>query len=122
MPGLFDKMKSGITEKAMEASIRSKEAIEAQQVKSKMGDLENQKRKTFLELGEAVHLMILNSSLDEAALTAQSAAITALDAQVKEKERELEPIHKAADQQVAELKSADAGRGAGAAAGGAFCP
>ncbi len=123
MPGFFDKMKSTITEKGMEATIRAKEAVETQQAKGKIGELEGQKKKVLFEIGEAVYAMYQASSFDQETLSAQCQVIVGLEAQIKEKEAELEEIHKRAEAAIAEQKATSAA-GAAAAGGGpaAFCP
>ncbi len=123
MAGFFDKMRSGITEKAMEATIRSREAIESQQVKGKIGELEGQKKKAFMEIGEAVYAMHGTGSFDPEALTPQFESISAIDAQIREKEQELEEIHRKAEAAIAEQKAAAGSAAPGPATGKAgFCP
>jgi hypothetical protein len=104
----FDRMKSGITEKAAEASIRSREAIETQQVRAKIGELEGQKRRVFSEVGEAVYQMYRTGSLDQEALAQQCEPIAAIEAQIQEKERELEEIRRRAEAAIAEQRGATA--------------
>ena len=124
MPGFFDKMKSTITEKGMEATIRAREAVETQQVKGKIGDLEGQKKKILSEIGEAVYAMYQSGSFDQEALFQRCQVISGLDAQIREKEAELEEIHRRAEAQIAEQKLSAAAGGAGSApaGGAAFCP
>jgi transposase len=125
MPGFFDNLKSGITDKAMEATTRSKEAFESQQVKAKIGDLEGQKRRVLTEIGEAVLAMYKNSAFDQEALTMQCQTVTAVEDQIKEKEAELEAVHQRAEASIAEQHSAAMGSASGAAAraaaGSGFC-
>ncbi len=104
MPGFFDKVKSGISEKAVEATIRSKEAIDTQQVKGKISDLENQKKKIFLEIGQAVYTMFQSSAFDQDALAQPCQAVGSLDVQIREKEQELEEIHRKAEAALAEQR------------------
>jgi hypothetical protein len=106
MASFFDKLKSGITEKAAEASIRSREVLETQQVKGKIGELENQKRKIFSEIGEGVYTMYRSGGFDQEALSPQCEAITAIDAQIQERERELEEIRSRAEASIAEQRTA----------------
>jgi rubrerythrin len=138
MASFFDRMKSGITEKAAEASIRSREALETQQVRAKIGELEGQKRKIFSEIGEAAYTMYSTSSFDQEALAQRCEPITAIEAQIREKERELEEVRRRAEAAIAEQRGASAstapasaptpgGSGlcsnCGASLGGArFCP
>lgn len=122
MPGFFDKMKSTITEMGMEASIRGKEALDTQQVKSKIGELENQKKATLLTIGDAVVTMYKNSEFDQEVLTQHCQTIGALEAQIKEKEAEIEALHQRAETALAEQKAAAlAGAAQAGAAGGTFC-
>jgi hypothetical protein len=105
MASFFDKLKSGITEKAAEASIRSREAIESQQVRGKIGELENQKKRIFSEMGEAVYTMYKSGSFDQEALAQQCEAVTAVDAQIQEREVELEEIRRRAEAAIAEQRT-----------------
>jgi len=126
MPGFFDKMKSTISEKGMEATIRAREAVEAQQINSKIGDLENQKKKALLEIGEAVYAMYQSSAFDQEALGQKCEAISGIDGQIREKQAELEEVHRRAEAQIAEHKASVAAAGAAssgsATTGATFCP
>lgn len=125
MPGFFDKMKSTISEKGMEATIRAREAVEAQQINSKIGELENQKKKALLEIGEAVYAMYQSSAFDQETLGQRCEAIAGIDGQIREKQAELEEVHRRAEAQIAEHKASVAAAAAGAGsptAGAAFCP
>jgi membrane protease subunit (stomatin/prohibitin family) len=104
MASFFDKLKSGITEKAAEASIRSREAIESQQVRGKIGELENQKKRVFSEIGEAVFTMYKSGTFDQESLAQQCEAVTGIDAQIQEREREMEEIRRRAEAAIAEQR------------------
>ncbi len=122
MAGFFDKVKSGITSTAMEATIRSKEAIESQQVKLKIGELNGQRQKVLAEVGEAVLEMHRNGTFDQGALGEQCLAAIAIEEQITEKEAELEAIHQRAEAALAEQRAAAGAPGAApGAAGGGFC-
>jgi len=94
-------MREGVGDKVVEASIRSREALEARQVEGKISDLQNQKNKAIVEVGNTVYSMYLGKAFDQEAITKQCEAITALDAQIKEQQEELEQVHKKADEMVA---------------------
>lgn len=110
MPGFFDKMKAGVGEKVLEASIRSKEALETQQIKGKIGDLQGQKRAAMAEIGSVVYAMYGSGAFDQEALSRQCETIVAIDSQIKEKEAELEEVHRRAEESLAEQRRGEQAR------------
>ncbi|MDO8672453.1 MAG: hypothetical protein Q7O66_13640 [Dehalococcoidia bacterium] len=105
MPGFFDGLRDGISDRAQEAVIRSKEAMDSQHVKSAIDDLEEAKAKAIAALGQDAHTMLVAKALDQAALAAKSSAIVDIDTQIANKQKELEDLHTSADAQVAEAKN-----------------
>jgi hypothetical protein len=92
MPGFFDKVKEGIDKGVSTASAKSKELIETQQVKAKIGELEDQKRAALEDLGSLVYRMVQNDSFEPDPIKSKAEAITALGAQIAEKEEDLRQI------------------------------
>jgi hypothetical protein len=89
----FDKVKQGLAKGATTVSVKSKEALETSKLKSQVADIQKQKREALEELGNVVYTMFLKGPFDEERLRAKSAAIAALDDQIKQKENELMEIH-----------------------------
>lgn len=124
MAGFFDKVKESLDKGVTAASVKSKEMLETQQVKSKLGGFQDQKRAALETLGKEVYDMMVAGGLDPEPLRARVEEITSLDQQIAEKEQELEHIRMRAEEA---LKG-----GAGAApapaptaapaAGTKFCP
>ncbi len=124
MPGFFDKVKEGIDKGVATAGAKSKELIETQQVRSKIGELEGQKRAALEELGSLVYEMAQKDSFEPAAIKSRADAITALAGQIAEQEEELRQIRLRAE---AALSGKPAGPvvcecGTTLAEGAKFCP
>lgn len=115
MPGFFDKVKESLDKGVTAASIRSKELLETQQVKSKLGALQDQRKAALEELGTTVYGMVGSGGLDEASLRERCEAIASLDAQIAEKEEALRQIHARAEEALGKPGVA------AAPAGGGFC-
>jgi len=105
MADFFDRMKQGVGKGVTTVSVKSKEMLEASKLKSQIADIQKQKKEALEELGNIVHTMILKSGLDEERLRAKSAAIAALDDQIKQKEQELEEIHAEAQEALGKPKA-----------------
>ncbi len=120
MAGFFDKVKESLDKGVTAASVRSKEMLETQQVKSKLGGFQDQKRSALEVLGKEVYDMMAVGGLDPEPLRARVEEITSLDQQIAEKEQELEQIRVRAEEA---LKGGGAAASAAApAAGTKFCP
>lgn len=98
MPGFFDKVRESLDKGVTAASVRSKEMLETQQVKSKIGALQDQKRSGLEELGKTVFDMMVTDNLDENALRPMVEEIMALDKQIAEKEEDLKQIRLRAEE------------------------
>lgn len=124
MPGFFDKVKEGIDKGVATAGVKSKELIETQQVRSKIGELEGQKKAALEELGSLVYGMAQNDSFEPEPIKSRADAITAINGQIAEKEEELRQIRLRAE---AALGGKPAGPvvcecGTTLAEGAKFCP
>ncbi len=93
MPGFFDKLKDSLDKGVTAASIRSKELLETQQVKSRIGALQDQRRSALEQLGGAVYEMMLSGNIDQEPLRARVEEIAGLEREIAEKEDELRQIH-----------------------------
>jgi NADH pyrophosphatase NudC (nudix superfamily) len=100
----FDKLKQGVGKGVTTVSVKSREALEASKLKSQITDLQKQKKEALEELGNIAHTMFLKGALDEERLRAKSAAIAALDDQIKQKESELMEIHAKAQEALGKPK------------------
>ena len=104
MVDFFDKLKQGVGKGVTTVSVKSKEMIEVSRIKSQVADIQQQKREALEELGSIAHTMLLKGALDEDRLRAMSAAIAALDEQIKKKEDELTEIHSRAQEALGKPK------------------
>ena len=104
MQEFFGKMREGISDKAKEATIRSKEALDSREIEGKLGELGKKKEVAIAGLGLAAHTMLVGNALDQAALSSLSAAIAAIEAEEKAAQQELADLHSDADKKVAELE------------------
>ncbi len=89
MVEFFDKLKQGVGKGVSTVSVKSKEVLETTKLKSQIADVQKQKKQALEELGNIVYAMHLKGSFDEERLRAKSAAITTLDDQIREKEKQL---------------------------------
>ena len=93
MTDFFDKVKQGVGKGVTTVSVKSKEMLEASKLDSQIADVQKQKKEALEEMGNITHTMLLKGAVDEERLRTKSAAITALDVQIKQKESELTEIH-----------------------------
>lgn len=94
MADFFDKVREGLDKGVTVVSVRSKEALEAARIKSKIGDLADQKAQSLAELGSMVYASYQQGldNLDEKAKE-RCVAIAAMDEEIKNKEAELRQVH-----------------------------
>jgi hypothetical protein len=108
MADFFDKLKQGLNKGVTTASVRSKEMLDANRLKSKIADCERQKKKALTELGKTIWrgttvcTMQDSGHHDEEALKVAHLAIASLDAQIAEKQQELARVHTEAEQALAD--------------------
>jgi hypothetical protein len=98
MADFFDKLKQGIGKGVTTVSVKSKEMMDTNRVKSQMADLERQKKDTLAALGASVCQMLADGRLDEEVLRTACAAVLKFDEHVREKQVELVRIHEEAQQ------------------------
>lgn len=122
MADFFDKFKQGVGKGVTTVSVKSKEMIEISKVKSHIANIQQQKKEALEELGSIAHTMLLKGALDEDRLRAKSAAIAALDEEIRQKEDERIEIHGRAQEALGKPKSvAICSCGAGIYEGTKFC-
>jgi hypothetical protein len=102
MADFFDKLKQGLNKGVTTASVRSKEMLDANRLKSKIADHERQKKDALTDLGATVCTMLDSGHIDEEALKVAHLAIASFDAQIAEKQQELARVHAEAEQALAE--------------------
>ncbi len=93
MADFLDRLRQGVGKGVTTVSVKSKEMLEVSKVNSQIADIHKQKKEALEELGNIVYTMHLNAAFDEDRLRTKSAAIGALDQQIKQKEIELTEIH-----------------------------
>jgi hypothetical protein len=106
MADFFDKLKQGLNKGVATASVRSKELLDANRLKSKIADIERQKKDAVTELGTTVCTMLDSGHLDEEALRVARKAIAVFEDQITEKQQELARVHEEAEQALAEPQKA----------------
>jgi hypothetical protein len=109
MADFFDKLKQGLNKGVATASVRSKEMLDANRLKSKIAECERQKKEALTALGTTVCTMLDSGHLDEEALKVAHMDIAGLDAQIAEKQQELARVHADAEQALAESPKASPG-------------
>jgi hypothetical protein len=102
MADFFDKLKQGLNKGVTTASVRSKEMLDANRVKSKIAECERQKKDALTELGTTVCTMLDSGHIDQDALKVAHLAIASIDAQIAEKQQELARVHTEAEQALAD--------------------
>jgi hypothetical protein len=106
MADFFDKLRQGLNKGVTTASVRSKEMLDASRLKSRIAEIERQKKEALTELGTTVCTMLDGGHLDEVALGVAHKAIADLEGQITEKQQELTRVHAEAEQALAEPPAA----------------
>jgi hypothetical protein len=101
MADFFDKLKQGLNKGMTTASVRSKELLDANRVKSELSAFEQQKQNALAIFGASVCAMLDRGGIDGEALKASRAAIARLEEQINEKQQALARIHADAEQALA---------------------
>ena len=97
MSDFLDKVKQGIDKGVAVVSVRSKEALEAARIKGRIGALAEEKKNALEEIGSLVYTLHLHGGHDFGGdVSAKCAAVTELDGQIKEKEDEMQRVHREA--------------------------
>jgi len=115
MPDFLDKLKQGLEKGVTTVSVKSKELLDTNRVKSQIADLERQQRDALTELGTRVCVMLDAGHLDEAVLRSARATISGLEQQIATKQEALVRIHMEAQEAL------NAGPSQKDAAAGAHC-
>jgi len=93
MANLFDKVKKGIGKGVITVGVKSREILETQKFKGKIGKLQEHKKGALEELANIVYTMFREASFDEERIKANCETISDLDTQIKENEEQLKQIH-----------------------------
>lgn len=93
MPDLFSRANDGIREGVTVASVKSKEAVDVQKIKSQIKKLELEKATALEELGSRVCEMSEEGSFDEEDIKARCAAIAELTSRIRALEEEEQQVH-----------------------------
>ncbi len=92
MANLFDRVKSGLDKGLAAVSVKSQEMLEVTKIKSQIGNLNGQMSDLQQKLGETVYQMYLQDSFDQSGIQEQCESIKTLEAQIGEKEAELQVV------------------------------
>ncbi len=98
MADFFNTLKQGLGKGMTTVSIKSKEMLDANRVKSQIGDLEAQKKDALADLGVRICAMLDAGHIDETVLRSDRVAIAGFDQQITERQEELARIHAEAQQ------------------------
>jgi hypothetical protein len=94
----FEKVKEGFDKGFKTVSVRSKEMVDATRISSQVASLRDEKRGALEELGRIAYAMFNGAESADPKIRETCESITALEARITEKERQLEAIHRTADQ------------------------
>jgi hypothetical protein len=98
MADVFNTLKQGLRKGVTTVSVKWKEMLDSNRVKSQIADLERQKKEALAIFGTSVCAMLDNGHLDEDALRTARVAMSRFDQQLNEKQAELARIHAEAQQ------------------------
>ena len=98
MADVFNTLKQGLGKGVKTVSVKWKEMLNSNRVKSQIADLERQKKEALAIFGTNVCAMLDSGHLDEDALRTARVAMSRFDQQLNEKQAELARIHAEAQQ------------------------
>jgi len=98
MPGLFSKAKESIQKGVSVASVKGKEAVDAQKIKGQIKKLVEEKTAALAELGSQVCEMSKAGSFDQEDIKTRCAAIAELTGRIRALEEEEGQIHQKAQE------------------------
>jgi GTP1/Obg family GTP-binding protein len=123
MADFFDKVKQGLGKGMTTVSIKSKEMLDANKLKSEIAACETQKKDAIVALGMTVCTMVDGGQVDAEALKLARAAIGRVDAEISQKQKELVRVHADAQQALSGTGPVvTCACGAVIAQGAKFCP
>jgi hypothetical protein len=93
MPGLFSKAKESIQKGVSVASVKGKEAVDAQKIKGQIKKLTEEKSAALEELGNRVYEMSEAGTFDQEDIKTRCAAIAELTSRIKALEEEEQQVH-----------------------------
>lgn len=94
----FDRLKEGIDKSVKTVSVKSTEMMDATKVKSQISSFREQKRTVLEELGKIAYDLFCRAETVEPKIKEKCEQIGALDRRIAEKEKELESIHRQAQE------------------------
>ena len=98
MPGLFSKAKESIQKGVSVASVKGKEAVDAQKIKGQIKKLVEEKDAALQELGSRVCEMSEAGTFDQEDIKTRAAAIAELTGRIQALEQEEQQIHQKAQE------------------------
>lgn len=93
MSSFFNKVKENIEKGVNTVSTKSKEMLDTTKLKRELDALIKQKNEALLELGQITHTSVQLDQFDMEKAKEKSAAIVTIEADIKEKEAEIEQVH-----------------------------
>jgi flagellar biosynthesis/type III secretory pathway chaperone len=98
MPGLFSKAKESIQKGVSVASVKGKEAVDAQKIKGQIKKLAEEKSAALEELGSRVCEMSEAGTFDQEDIKARCTAIAELTSRIQALEAEESQVHQKAQE------------------------
>jgi len=106
MADFFERVKEGISKGVTTVSIKSKEMLEANKVKGQIDNLQRQKKTLLEELGNTIYTMFREgTTYDEGTINQKCESLLKIDSQIDEKEKELEQVHREAQEALNKQKT-----------------
>lgn len=90
--GFFDKLKDGLEQGVSTISAKSKEGIDTIKVKLDLDSLKKHRKSALEDIGILVYTMLAEGGIDEGKVKEKCEAVTNIECQIKEKEKELAQI------------------------------
>lgn len=107
MADFFAKIKDGLGKGVTAASVKSRELLDSNKVKSQISSLQKEKKESIEELGNIAFTMFLKGGFDESILNNKCTFISKIHDQLKEKEQELRDIHLKAEEELGNPRPID---------------
>jgi NADH pyrophosphatase NudC (nudix superfamily) len=106
MPGFLEKIKEGIDKGVTTVTAKSKEVVEATQIRSQIRALRKQKQDALKELGAAIYAMARRNELSEERIRDRCEGVGRLDDRIREKEEELRRLHQRTQEAIGHPRAA----------------
>lgn len=88
----LDKITKGISKGVSTASVRAKEALDLNRVKSEITSLHEQRRVAIEALGTLVYKTMVSKSFDKDVVRAKAIEIATMDGQIRDREKQMDRI------------------------------